>query len=229
MGSSRRRAAGPALRYEHVPGARTSGRSGERKKKGERERRSFRERLRSLRFGLFVCACVIAGGTALALGPIRWAGELWHDHAPGWPGEGYGFAATAGLLLPAAGALMVMALLRTNWRKEKLRSSFWTALALPNAFAALMLLSVLMETVRPKNSRRRGTCSAAGEYCWISSQYPYVWVVALVATVLGVVAVAGAYDLRGRMRKRRLTPPGTAAPWGRPRRGRPTCRRGSRR
>ncbi|MEW2387255.1 hypothetical protein AB0933_02715 [Streptomyces venezuelae] len=212
MGSSRRRAAGPALRYAHVPGARTSGRSGKRDRKGERERRSFRERMRSLGFGLSVSAGVLAGGTALVLGPIHWAGELWHDHAPGWPGEGYGFAATAGLLLPMAGALMVMPLLRTNWRKEKLRSSLWTALALPSAFAALMLFSVLTETIKPKGSRRRGTCSAAGEYCWVSSQYPYVWVVALVATVLGVAAVLGSYDLRAKRRERRLTPPGTAAP-----------------
>ncbi|MET8684267.1 hypothetical protein ABZV77_08625 [Streptomyces sp. NPDC004732] len=222
MGSSRssakkarRRAAGPALRYDHAPGARTSGGSGKRGGKGERGatgKRGLRARLRSFGFGFAVFAGVAVAGTALVLGPVRWAGEMWHDLAPDWPGGGYGFAVTAGLLLPVAGALTITPLLRTDWRKEKLRSSLWAVVALPGAAAALMLIAIAMETIRPKRSHRNGTCSAAGEYCWISSHYPYVWAVGLAAAVLGAVAVIGSYDLCAKKRKRSLTPPASAAP-----------------
>ncbi|MCF3123816.1 hypothetical protein IPZ68_29520 [Streptomyces arenae] len=217
---TRRRAAGPALRYEHVPGARTSGRSGKRSQK----RGGWpRIRLRSVGFACMVMACLIVGSAALFLGPLRWAGEMWHALAPGWPGEGYGFAATAGLLLPVASALAIAPFTRVNWRKEKLRSALWTAAALPGAGAALLIASIAMQTIKPKRSHRHGTCSTTGEYCWISSNYPYVWCVGLAATVLAAAALLGLYDLYGKRRSARLTPPATTEPEDHPRPGLPTC------
>ncbi|MFK4067629.1 hypothetical protein [Streptomyces sp. NPDC029674] len=215
----RRRAAGPALRYEHVPGARTSGRATGR----EGKRVGWRARLRSVGFGCTVAACLVVGSAALIFGPVNWAGQMWHELAPDWPGGGYGFAATTGLFLPLAGAWMIAALFRTNWRKEKARSVLWAVVALPGACGALMAMAIAAQTIRPKHSRRHGSCSAAGEYCWVSSNYPYVWVVGLTATVLGVAGVLGAYDLRNMRRRRRLTAPETAAPSDPPPPDRPTC------
>ncbi|MEU7584367.1 hypothetical protein AB0B50_43070 [Streptomyces sp. NPDC041068] len=217
---TRRRAAGPALRYEHVPGARTSGRSGKRSSKRSGR---LRIRLRSVGFACMVVACLTVGSAALFLGPLRWAGEMWHALAPDWPGEGYGFAATAGLLLPVAGALAIAPLTRANWRKDKVRSALWTAAALPGAGAALLIASIAMQTIKPKRSHRHGTCSTTGEYCWISSNYPYVWLVGLAAPLLAAAALLGLYDRYADRRDARLTPPATTEPWDRPRPDRPTC------
>lgn len=197
---ARRRAADPALRYAHVPGARTSGRRPGRRRE-PRERRGWRAGLRSAGFALGVLSGVSAGCAALVLGPLRWSGELWHAYAPGWPGEGYGFVATAGLLLPVAVFLAGAALFRTDWKRHRVRSALWTALALPGAGAALMLFTVAVETVKPKGSHRHGGCTAAGEYCWVSGHYPYAWLVALAAVVLGVLACAGLSDAYRRLRR----------------------------
>lgn len=48
-------------------------------------------------------------------------------------------------------------------------------------------------------SRRHGGCTAAGEYCWVSGHYPYAWLVALAAVVLGVAVCAGLYDTYRRL------------------------------
>ncbi|MEV5979824.1 hypothetical protein [Streptomyces sp. NPDC052114] len=168
-------------------------------------------------FACMVIACVTAGSAVFVLGPIRWSGAMWHSLAPDWPGEGYGFAATAGLLLPVAGALAIVPFTRVDWRKDKVRSALWTAAALPGSGATLLIASLAMQTIKPKRSRRNGACSSADEYCWISGHYPYVWLVGLAATVLALAALAGLYDLRTKRRRARLTPSATAEPLDPPR------------
>ncbi|MFE6159547.1 hypothetical protein ACFQ7F_11625 [Streptomyces sp. NPDC056486] len=151
-------------------------------------------------FACLVLLVAIAAGGSLVLGPYAWAGEMWRDLAPVWPGEGYGFAVTAGLLLPVAGALALLPLGRTDWKQQKARSAAWTAAALPGIGACVLILSIAMHTIRPKRSHRNGYCSdSGGEYCWVSLNYPYVWLVGLGATVLGAVAIGrlyGAYRTR---------------------------------
>ncbi|MGW6058219.1 hypothetical protein [Streptomyces sp. NPDC055189] len=147
-------------------------------------------------FACLVLLVAIVAGGALALGPYTWAGEMWRDLAPVWPGEGYGFAVTAGLLLPVAGALALLPFTRVNWAGDKTRSAGWTAAALPGIGVCVLILSIATHTVSPKRSHRYGYCSdsAGSEYCWVSSTYPYVWLVGLGATILGVAVGAWLYS-----------------------------------
>ncbi|MEU5957318.1 hypothetical protein [Streptomyces sp. NPDC047525] len=176
------------------------GRSAARASKGQRQRQPQSQRAQGSRWGKagFACLVLLIGGVAaagLVLGPYAWAGEMWRDLAPGWPGEGYGFAVTAGLLLPVAGALVALPLRYINWKQDKPRSAGWAAAALPGIGACVLILSIAMHTIRPKGSSRSGYCHSGGEYCWVSLNYPYVWVVGLGATVLGVVAGGWLYGV----------------------------------
>ncbi|MFG2500137.1 hypothetical protein ACGFSB_18240 [Streptomyces sp. NPDC048441] len=176
--------------------------------RGGKQVRHSGRRLRAAGFACLVLVIAILVSAALALGPYTWAGEMWRALAPGWPGKGYGFAITAGVLLPVAGVLAFRPFLRVNWKRDKVRSALWTAAALPGASAAVMTLAIAMHTARPKRSHRNGYCSASGEYCWVSQNYPYVWAVGLTATVLAAgmgLWLHSVYD------GRRTTKPASAA------------------
>jgi hypothetical protein len=80
--------------------------------------------------GAAVVVAILVGFGALfaafAWGPFAWAGELWRQVAPDWPGEGYGFAATAGAVLPVALVAMMLGCggrARTGVDAEYLRCS----------------------------------------------------------------------------------------------------------
>ncbi|WPO72141.1 hypothetical protein [Streptomyces sp. KN37] len=124
----------------------------------------------------------------------------------GGPAEGTASRRSAGFLLPIAGGLAIVPLFRTGWRRRKPRSALWTVAALPGAGAALLLVSLAMETVRP----RRGHRSSA----WRRPSCACIF----------FKAVAGwLYDVRAQWRERLLTPPEPAAPSDPPRPDRPTC------
>ncbi|MFI1484574.1 hypothetical protein [Streptomyces sp. NPDC020747] len=143
--------------------------------------------------GAAVVVAVVAGAgvlfAAFALGPFTWAGELWREAAPAWPGEGYGFAATAGAVLPVTLAATVNALGRASkhWSHRRVPALLFIVAALPVGAVSLMVPAIAAHSMRPKRSHRGGYCSTAGEYCWISMQYPYVWLVGLAATVLSAL------------------------------------------
>ncbi|MEU5771691.1 hypothetical protein ABZ819_00100 [Streptomyces venezuelae] len=207
MGSSRRRAAGPALRYAHVPGARTSGRSGKRDRKGaeEGERANWR-------FGALMFLAVLAVVVLFALADLAWGETLWGDVAPGWPGGGYGFAISIGLLAPPAVAAIVVPLMRANWKKEPLRSAGLAVAALPGVALTCLLLLLCFGATRPKRRRRGPECFAHGEPCWVHEQYPYLWLPGVAAAVFCAVAGGWLVHLYVRRRRAALTSPGTAAP-----------------
>jgi hypothetical protein len=143
---------------------------------------------------------ILVGVTAVTavfvLGPFAWAGELWREVAPGWPGEGYGFAVTVGAVLPVALTLMMRALWRMggHWRRHKARALLFAGAALPGAAVSLMAGAVAMQSIRPKRSHRHGYCSSRGEYCWISTHYPYVWLVGLAGTVMSTLLLITLYQ-----------------------------------
>ncbi|MFI1681243.1 hypothetical protein [Streptomyces sp. NPDC020607] len=213
MGSSRRRAAGPALRYEHVPGARTSGRSGERKRKGAAEEG---ERANWL-FGTLMFLAVLAVVVLFGLANLAWGDTLWGEVAPAWPGGGYGFAITIGLLAPPAVAAIVVPLSRANWKKERLRASGRAAAALPGVALTCLLLLLCFGATRPKRRRRGPECFAHGEPCWIHEQYPYLWLPGVAAAVFCAVAGGRLVHLYLKRRRAALTEPGTDNPAGRQR------------
>ncbi|MEU9879295.1 hypothetical protein [Streptomyces phaeochromogenes] len=133
---------------------------------------------------------------AFALGPFAWSGELWRETAPDWPGEGYGFAATAGALLPVTLFAMMRALWRANthWSQRKVPALLFVVAALPAGTVSLMVLAIAAQSIRPKRSHRDGYCSTVGEYCWISMQYPYVWLIGLAGTVLSALLLMSLYQ-----------------------------------
>ncbi|WP_399928158.1 hypothetical protein [Streptomyces kanamyceticus] len=166
---------------------------------------------------------VVAVIVLSALAGFVWGRRLWAEVAPGWPGGGYGFAVTTGLLTPPAVAAVVVPLKRANWRKEKARSLGWAAAALPGVALSFVILLVTFSATRPKRRRRGPECYDPGQACWVQEQYPYIWLVGLAAAVL-CTALGGWIAYRyAQRRKHRLTPPESAAPSGPPRPDRPTC------
>jgi hypothetical protein len=181
----RRKAAGTGLRYTH---------SRERLPRPRTPRRPS-DIVRSATVVVAILAGAGALFAAFALGPFAWAGGLWRRTAPDWPGEGYGFAASAGVMLPVALVTMMLALWRVGarWRRRKATALLFAVAALPGGFVALMVIAVAMQSVRPKRSHRHGFCSTVGEYCWISTQYPYVWLVGLAGTALSTLLLMTLY------------------------------------
>ncbi|MEU9209063.1 hypothetical protein AB0D27_14195 [Streptomyces sp. NPDC048415] len=207
----RQRAAGPSLGYDHAPG----------RKAAAPERRW--KRARALGFACLVLLIGVGVVSALVVGPLAWAGDLWHEVAPGWPGGGYGFAVSAGLLFPASLLLFGAPLTRVKWKTDKVRSLPWAGLSLPGAALAVIISAVAMQTWHPKRSHRYGLCSSVGEYCWISGRYPYVSLVGLAATVVGtalLITAYGLYDKRRRAAEPAATRPSTSEPPDPPR---PSC------
>jgi len=193
--AKRRRAAGAGSRHprsrERPPRPRTPRRPGD-----------------LVRGAAFVVALLVGFGAlvaAFALGPFAWAGELWRRTAPDWPGEGYGFAASAGVLLPVALVTMMLALWRVNvhWSRRKVPALLFAVAALPGGAVSLMVLAVAAQSIRPKRSHRGGYCSSAGEYCWISTQYPYVWLVGLAGTVLSALLLMALHQAYERWQDKR--------------------------
>lgn len=160
-----------------------------------------RKRARDFGFGSLVLLIAVGVITALVMGPLAWAGDLWHEVAPDWPGGGYGFAVSAGLVFPLSLLLFGAPLTRVKWKTEKRRSLPWIALSLPGAALAVIISALALQTWRPKRSHRYGFCSSAGEYCWISHRYPYVSLVGLAASVLGAVLLITAYGLYAKGRR----------------------------
>ncbi|MFI6490593.1 hypothetical protein [Streptomyces sp. NPDC050564] len=159
------------------------------------------KRARAFGFAFLVLLISVGAVTALVVGPLAWAGDLWHEVAPDWPGGGYGFAVSAGLLFPVSLLLFGAPLTRVKWKTDRARSLPWIALALPGGALAVIISAVALQTWHPKRSHRYGFCSSAGEYCWISGRYPYVSLVGLAATVVGAVLLITACGLYARRRR----------------------------
>lgn len=87
----RRKAAGASLRYE-----RARGRTAASAAPDERERRFSRRQMRRWAGGWAAVAAIIGPFVIAQV----WGPDIWSGIAPGWPGGGYGFAVSAGVLLP---------------------------------------------------------------------------------------------------------------------------------
>ncbi|MFE0131930.1 hypothetical protein ACFWY6_10180 [Streptomyces sp. NPDC059037] len=140
-----------------------------------------------------ITACVL-GVMGAAVGTFFWTAPLWAGLAPHWPAEGYGFAVTVGLLLPAAIALMAMAAMRTKQsaaqgRAGLTRASGW-ALTTVTAYAASTFLAGLQfGAIKPKRRNRDADCYESGGACWISEHYPLAWLLGILAIPVGIVLI----------------------------------------
>ncbi|MEV8036618.1 hypothetical protein [Streptomyces sp. NPDC086182] len=174
----RQRAAGAALRYEHVR-QRPSG-------EGEKKKAPRGETFVSCLFLLAAMAAFV--GFALLV--MAWGSELWGHVAPASPGTGYGFAAGVGALLPLGVAAMIATLSRMNWKRSPLRSLGWAAASLPGVAAFFVWAVVFFATFRPKHRRDWDSrCYSQGGPCWLHEEYPWVWAVGFLSTVLVAAAL----------------------------------------
>ncbi|MFD5948885.1 hypothetical protein ACFWAZ_21855 [Streptomyces collinus] len=166
----RRKAAGPALRYEHRPGRPLT----------RRVKTSLGDRL----FGCVVLPGFVALLMPLVLFDMYWGHELWGDFAPAWPGGAYAFAGTVGALVPLVFLAWVAPLFRMNWKKSRPRSLAWAAASLPGLAAGYLVAGVISTTVRPKRRHNwDADCYSQGGPCWVHVHYPWLWVVGLVSTL----------------------------------------------
>ncbi|MFF0140060.1 hypothetical protein ACFYRN_26835 [Streptomyces sp. NPDC005227] len=172
------------MRYEHVRQRPSSwSRAKERASRGEPW------------FGCLVMLIGTAGIAGFALLGMTWGHVLWGRVAPAVPGGGYGFAALVGALAPIGCAVVAMTLSRMKWRTSALRSLGWAVASLPGVAGCLLWASVVFASFRPKHrSDWRGACHSRGEACWVHVEYPWVWAVGLLSTVLvsaALIAAAG--------------------------------------
>ncbi|MFE2532865.1 hypothetical protein [Streptomyces sp. NPDC059371] len=175
----RRKAAGAALRYEHVrqrPSAWAQA----------REKASRRESWGGCLALLTVAAAII--GFALTI--MTLGTELWGSAAPAWPGGGYGFAAVVGAAGPLGLAAVIATLGRTRWKTNPLRSLGWVLASLPGVAASFVWVVVAFAGFRPKHRRDWNSgCYSRGKPCWVHVEYPWVWAVGLLSTVLATAVL----------------------------------------
>ncbi|MFF0190081.1 hypothetical protein [Streptomyces sp. NPDC005244] len=192
----RRRAAGAALRYEHVR-QRASAWSQAKEKASRGE--SW--------FGCLVMLVGMAGIVGFALLGMAWGPVLWGRVAPAVPGGGYGFAAAVGALAPIGLAVVTTTLSRMKWRTSALRSLGWAVASLPGVAGCLLWALVVFAGFRPKHRSDWGSaCHSRGEACWVHVEYPWAWAVGLLSTVLVSAALIAA-AVRVTRRRERNRPP----------------------
>ncbi|MFF1294113.1 MULTISPECIES: hypothetical protein [unclassified Streptomyces] len=165
----RRKAAGPALRYEHRPGRPSSP-------------------IAKMSVGDKVFGCLVLPLFVLLILPLvaidmNWGHDIWGTLAPAWPGGAYGFAVAVGALAPLAFGAWVAPLTRMKWKESKPRSLAWAAASLPGLAVCYLVAGVIGAYGRPKRrSDWDGDCYGVGGACWAHEQYPYLWAVGTLAT-----------------------------------------------
>ncbi|MGW3667102.1 hypothetical protein [Streptomyces sp. NPDC005141] len=178
----RRRAAGAALRYEHV-GQRPSA------WRRTKEKATWRD----AGAGCLIMLVALVAIAGFAMTAHAWGPELWGRVAPASPGGGYGFAAGVGALLPLGLAAVIATLTRMKWRASPLRSLGWVIASLPGVATCALWAQVVFAAARPKHRRDwNGSCHSKGEACWVHQEYPWVWAVGLLSTALVAAALIAA-------------------------------------
>ncbi|MFG2195452.1 hypothetical protein [Streptomyces sp. NPDC048639] len=155
---------------------------------------------RESRVGCLFMAALLVGIVAFAVAVAEWGAALWADVAPGWPGGGYGFAVTAGALLPVSATATGIALFRVSRRTPKARSAAFAAAALASGSVTLVTVIVAFAALPPKRRRRIG-CYGPGEPCSVNLDHPYVWAVGLASTAVTIALLVLLHRLLDRRRK----------------------------
>ncbi|MFF3884561.1 hypothetical protein [Streptomyces sp. NPDC001914] len=139
------------------------------------------------------CLAFLAVAAALigfALTVMTLGTDLWGSAAPAWPGGGYGFAAVVGAAGPLGLATVIAALSRTRWKTNPLRSLGRVLASLPGVAASFVWVVVVFAGFRPRHRRDWGSgCHSRGNPCWVHVEYPWVWAVGLLSTVLATAVL----------------------------------------
>ncbi|MBE8477017.1 hypothetical protein [Streptomyces justiciae] len=191
-----RKAARPSLRYEH-----------NRERPASRRQREQRER--PWLVALVVLPVATGVVAVMALVGKAWGPAAWGDLAPEWPGQGYGFSLTLGVLEALAAGACIAPLARARRKGNKLRSAAWGAAALPGAVAFGLVAAVALAGMRPKKRHRSGGCHLEGHPCWVHEHYPYAWLVGLVAFAAVGLALLFTIGIRADQRTKAPAPTAT--------------------
>nr|WP_059193041.1 hypothetical protein [Streptomyces antibioticus] len=106
--------------------------------------------------------------------------------------------------MAAAAAAFIAPLTRGRRAGSKPRSVAWAAASLPGLAALGALLPLYLASMRPKPRRRSHGCYGEGHPCWVHEQYPYAWLVGLVA--FAAVGLALLFTIGLRAHRRRKSP-----------------------
>ncbi|MFJ8791098.1 hypothetical protein [Streptomyces sp. NPDC102462] len=203
MGGSARgrrpKAAAGALRYEHRPRVRGTGRV-----KARRGKRDF------VVGSLFV-ASVVGLIVLLAVLDRAWGDATWRWAADRWPGGAYGFAVCLGVAAPCLFAVSLWALsgtTRRSWRTGPARALARAVLAVATA-APLLPFVTLAWNATDDGEGRAG--SRNGPPSWAFRHCPWLWLVGLATTVVTVAALVALAVMVVR-RRPDPAPPDTAKP-----------------
>ncbi|GAA3907285.1 hypothetical protein GCM10023084_69410 [Streptomyces lacrimifluminis] len=176
----RRRAAKGSLVYERARGRTVAPAAPERRRRGP-------SRAGVLRWSGGVLG--VAAISGLFAGGQVWGPGIWSGLAPRWPGDGYGFAVSAGVLLPWASAAAVMPLRGVNWRTPERGWFTRGAISFSGTAVGAAILVVFMGAFRPKPRHRGPDCYREGAPCWVHEQNPYIWAVILGALLIGAASL----------------------------------------
>jgi len=175
----RRRAAGAALGYEHVRRGPSTGQS-------TSEKASWKD----AGAGCLILLAAVAASAVFGMTAQAWGQDLWGRAAPASPGGGYGFAAAVGAVLPFGVAALVAPLSRMKWKARPFRSLGWAVVSLPGLVVCSFWALVVFTASRPKHHRDWDSdCYSRGNPCWVHVEYPWVWAVGLLSTVLVAAAL----------------------------------------
>jgi hypothetical protein len=183
----RRKAAAPSLQYERATGKRgASGKNAQ--TKGE------------FVFGCFGFLCIAGGVVLLAVVDMLWGDDTWQWAAEAWPGGAYVFAACLGALAPCLVLLSVWSLSSMKWKSWKAhpaRTLVRTGLGITSA-AALVPYVSLVFNAQDTGKWGRGRDTAPS---WVFRNYPWLWAVGLLATIVTITAlVRAAFIINDRRR-----------------------------
>ncbi|MFE4701984.1 hypothetical protein ACFRIC_33445 [Streptomyces sp. NPDC056738] len=180
----RRRATKGALGHEHVRRRPSAGQQA-------REKASWKD----AGGGCLILLAALAVIVPFAMAAEAWGPDLWGAAAPASPGGGYGFAAVVGAVLPLGLGALIGPLSRMKWKERPLSSLGWAVASLPGLAACSFCALVVFTTTRPRYRRDWDSgCYSRGNPCWVHVEYPWVWAVGLLSTVLvavGLIVVLG--------------------------------------
>ncbi|MHC3474491.1 hypothetical protein ACYF6T_38165 [Streptomyces sp. 7R007] len=189
----RPKAAPAGLRYAHLPGRPGGG-------KPKKDRGWM---LGCLLFPLGFLAVILP----VAAVAMTWGYDIWGDLAVSWPGGPYAFAGSVGAVAPLVFVAFAAPLARMEWKRSRIRSLGRAAASLPGLAVGYLVAGVIFSVVPSKHGF--SGCGSRGSPCWVQQNYPYVWIVGLLATVVMTAALIAVLIKYG---PGRSTSPSTSEP-----------------
>lgn len=182
----RRKASAPALRYERRPGKPGSAARAEQKSEWA-----------------FGCLLFLGFAAIIVLLAVldRLCGDgTWQWAAKSWPGGAYGFAGCVGVAGPCVLVLSLFCLSRMRWRswREHPGSTVLSTGAAIASLAALVPYVALVSHAQNTGKWGKGRDTPPS---WVFRNFPWLWAVGLLGTVVAMAALACALVIHNRRQR----------------------------